>query len=241
MSKQAASAATLSSSEGGGDIMKTLPITIGLARFAGFCYLIIILCGVGSEVALRGPLIDFVSAEATARAIAAETMRFRLSILADVVMAVADAALAILLFLMFRSVSAGLALSAMVFRLLQSGLIAAGLLNLQAALLVTDADLALNFITLHAYGYDLGLIFFGVNCLLTAHLIINSGFFPRLLGLGVGMSGFVYLTGSTLRFAAPDLHSFVAPAYLVPLIAETAFCLWLIILPSHGRRLRHQT
>ena len=215
--------------------MKTFPITLAQARFAGFCYLVIILCGVGSEVALRGPLIDLGSAEATARAIGAETLRFRLSILADVVMALADAALAILLFLMFRSVSAGLALSALVFRLLQSGLIAAGLLYLQAALLVTDAEQALSFITLHAYGYDLGLIFFGVNCLLTAHLIINSGFAPRLLGLGIGVSGLVYLTGSTLRFAAPDLHSFAGPAYLVPLIAETAFCLWLIFLPGHGR------
>lgn len=216
--------------------MKTLPITLVQARFAGLCYLIIILCGVGSEVVLRGPLIDFVSAEATARAIGAETTRFRLSILADVVMALADAALAILLFLMFRSVSAGLALSALVFRLLQSGLIAAGLLNLQAALLVADVDLALSFITLHAYGYDLGLVFFGVNCLLTAHLIVNSGFVPRFLGLGIGVSGLVYLTGSTLHFAAPDLHGLVAPAYLVPLIAETAFCLWLLILPGHGRR-----
>jgi hypothetical protein len=100
--------------------MNRLPITAGQARLTGLCYLIIILCGVSSEVVLRGPLIDLSSAERTARAIAAETMRFRLSILADVVMALADAALAVLLFLMFRSVSAGLALTAFVFRLLQS-------------------------------------------------------------------------------------------------------------------------
>lgn len=212
--------------------MNTLPITPGQARLAGVFYLIIILCGVGSEVALRGPLIDLGSAEATARAIGAETMRFRLSILTDVVMALADAALAVLLFFMFRSVSAGLALSAMVFRLLQSGLIAAGLLNLQAALLVPDVNLALSFIALHAYGYDLGLIFFGVNCLLTAQLILRSGFVPRILGLGIGLSGMVYLTGSVVRFAAPDLHGVVAPAYLLPLIAETAFCLWLLFLPG---------
>ena len=232
MLRQAASAAMSLWSRG--DVMNTLPITLGQARFAGVCYLIIILCGVGSEVALRGPLIDLGSAEATARAIGTETMRFRLSILADVVMAVADAALAILLFLMFRAVSVGLALSALVFRLLQSGLIAAGLLNLQAALLVTDADLALSFITLHAYGYDLGLIFFAVNCLLTAQLILRSGFVPHVVGLGIGLSGLVYLTGSVLRIAAPELHGFVAPIYLVPLVAETAFCLWLLILPGQA-------
>lgn len=216
--------------------MNTLPIPHQHARFAGLCYLIIVLCGVGSEVALRGPLIDLGSAEETVQAITAETLRFRLSIMADVVMALADAALAVLLFLMFRPVSAGLALGALVFRLLQSGIIAVGLLNLQAALIVDNAGLSLSFITLHAYGYDLGLIFFAVNCFLTASLIINSGFIPRVLGIGIGLSGLVYLTGSILRFLAPDLHGLVVPAYVLPLIAETAFCLWLLILPRRGRR-----
>ncbi len=216
--------------------MNTLAIPPQQMRLAGLCYLIIILCGVGSEVVLRGPLIDFGSAEWTAQAIMAETLWFRLSIVADVVMALADAAVAMLLFLIFRPVSVALAFSALVFRLLQSGLIAAGLLNLQMALLVNDVDLALGFIALHAYGYDLGLIFFGVNCFLTGHLIIRSGSVPPILGIGIGMSGLVYLTGSILRFAAPDLHGFVAPAYVVPLISETAFCLWLLILPGEGGR-----
>lgn len=221
--------------------MKTLPLSSGQVRFAGTCYLIIILCGVGSEVALRGPLIDLGSAEGTAQAILAQTTRFRLSIMADVVMALTDVTLAILLFWLFRPVSAGLALSAMIFRLLQAGLIAAGLLNLQAAVLLLQsgamevrADLALTFIELHAYGYDLGLIFFGVNCLITAVLIVRSGFVPRVLGIGIGLSGLVYLSGSILRFVTPDLHGIVAPAYVVPLVAETAFCLWLLFTRKSG-------
>jgi len=123
----------------------------------------------------------------------------------------------------------------MIFRLLQAGLIAAGLMNLQAAVLLVQsgamdesADLALTFIELHAHGYDLGLIFFGVNCLLTAVLVVQSGFVPRLLGIGIGLSGLVYLLGSVIRFVVPDLHGSVAPAYVVPLVAETAFCLWLL-------------
>lgn len=220
--------------------MTTLAIPPKQARFAGLCYLIIILCGVGSEVALRGPLIDMNSATETVQAISASLLRFRLSILADVVMAIADVVLALLLFWMFRRVSAGLALGALISRLLQAGLIAASLLNLQAALLLLpmagakgNVDLVLSFIVMHAYGYDLGLIFFGVNCLLTALLIINSGFVPKVIGVGIGLSGLVYLTGSVLRFLAPDLHGLIGPAYAVPLIAETAFCLWLLVLPRH--------
>lgn len=49
--------------------MNTFPIPPQQARYAGLLYLIIILCGVGSEVALRGPLSDLGSAEATANAI----------------------------------------------------------------------------------------------------------------------------------------------------------------------------
>jgi len=209
-------------------------------KFAGIRYLVIILCGVGSEVALRGPLIDFGSADGTAQAILAQTIRFRLSIITDIVMALADVTLAILLFWMFRPVSAGLALTAMIFRLLQSGLIAAGLLNLQTAVLLLEtgaiddsADLALTFIALHANGYDLGLVFFGINCLITAVLVVQSGFVHRVLGIGLGLSGMVYLSGSILRFAAPDLHGIVAPAYVVPLVAETAFCLWLLFTPKN--------
>ncbi len=222
--------------------MKTLPLSSRQVRFAGLCYLAIILCGVGSEVALRGPLIDLGSAKDTAQAISAQFMRFRLSIMADVVMAIADVTLAVMLFWLFRPVSAGLALTAMIFRLLQAGLIAAGLLNLQAAILLLQpgamgdgAGLVLAFITLHAYGYDLGLIFFGMNCLLTAFLINGSGFVPRVLGIGIGLSGLVYLLGSLLRFVAPDLHGIITPAYFVPLVAETAFCMWLLFMPGrHG-------
>jgi len=113
-------------------------------------------------------------------------------------------------------------------------------LNLQAAVLLLQsgamddsADLALIFIAMHAYGYDLGLIFFGVNCLLTAVLIVQSGFVPRVLGIGIGLSGLVYLSGSILRFLAPELHGIVAPAYVVPLVAETAFGLWLLFTPRN--------
>jgi len=215
--------------------MNTLPIPPRQARFAGACYLIIILCGVGSEIALRGPLIDEGSAERTALATSTNLVRFRLSILADVVMALADAALAVMLFWMFRTVSAGLALGALVFRLLQSGVIAAGLLYLQAAVLVEDAELTRVFIALHAYGYDLGLIFFAMNCFLSATLIARSAFVPRLLGIGIGLSGLVYLIGSLQRIVAPDLHGIVLPAYVVPLIAETAFCLWLLVFAGQAR------
>lgn len=220
-----------------------------LARASGLLYLIIIICGIGAEVLLRGPLVDFGSAASTATAIRSAGLSLPLAIVADVIMAVADAALAITLFLLFRTVSPGLALAAMVFRLIQSALIAANLMNMQAAwLLITVGQdvaglgaaevetLALHFLNLHAHGYDLGLIFFAINSFLTGLLIWKSGMFPKVIGAGIIAAGAVYLVGSTLRFLAPGTFEAFAPAYGIPVLTEIAFCLRLMTAGWSWRR-----
>lgn len=207
------------------------------ARLAGLLYLVIIVTGLGAELGLRGPLIDFGDADATATAILAAPGQFRLAIAADLVMALSDAGLAILLYLIFRTMARGLALSAMVFRLIQTVLIAASLMALLTASLVltraeglTDAStLALVFLDLHAHGYDLGLVFFGVNSLIMGLLVWHSGLFAKVFGAGLAVAGLVYLTGSGLRFFAPDLSSAFMPTYGVTILAEMAFCMRLLL------------
>jgi hypothetical protein len=212
------------------------------ARLAGFLYLVIIIAGLGAELGLRGPLIDFSDADATAAAILAAPGQFRLAIAADLVMALSDAGLAILLYLIFRTMAPGLALSAMVFRLIQTVLIGSSLMALVTAWLVltraeglVDAPtLALVFLDLHAHGYDLGLVFFGVNSLIMGLLVWRSGFFAKAFGAGLAIAGLVYLIGSGLRFFAPDLSALFAPAYVLVIIAETAFCLRLLLQRSRA-------
>lgn len=219
--------------------MTALTLTQDLARtarFAGLFYLVIIVTGLGAELALRAPLIDLGDADATAAAIFAAPGQFRLAIAADIVMALSDAGLAILLYLIFRAMAPGLALSAMVFRLIQTVLIGASLMALLTAWLVlnradalTDAStLALVFLDLHAHGYDLGLVFFGVNGLIMGLLVWRSGLFAKAFGVGLAVAGLVYLIGSSLRFFAPDLSSAFMPAYGLTILAETAFCLRLL-------------
>jgi len=212
------------------------PDLVRKIRLAGLLYLIIIVAGLGAELGLRGPLIDFADAVGTATAILSAPGQFRLAIAADLIMALCDAALAILFYLIFRSVAPGLALSAMVFRLIQTVLIAANLMALQVAwLLISDGtrvadaeDLALMFLDLHRYGYDLGLVFFGVNSLIMGILVWRSEFFARAFGAGLAAAGLVYLTGSTLRLLRPELSAVFAPAYALTIIAETAFCVRLL-------------
>lgn len=220
--------------------MTTLTLTNDIARkarLAGLLYLVIILTGLGAELGLREPMIDLSDADATAAAILSAPGRFRLAIAADLVMALSDAGLAILLYLIFRAIAPGLALSSMVFRLIQTVLIAASLMALLSASVVltraeglTDAPtLALVFLDLHAHGYDLGLVFFGVNCLIMGLLVWHSGLFAKVFGAGLALAGLVYLTGSGLRFFAPDLSPIFMPAYGITILAEAAFCMRLLL------------
>ncbi|MEE4121057.1 MAG: DUF4386 domain-containing protein [Paracoccaceae bacterium] len=211
------------------------------ARAAGALYLVIISCGLWSELAVRGPLAADGDADATAAAILAGEGLFRAAFAADTVMAMADVALAILLAALFWSVAPVIAALAAAFRLIQASVLANNLSHHHEALLVLEAggdgaaEAALHALSMHAHGYDLGLIFFGVNCLFTGWLILRSELLPRALGAGIVAAGIVYLAGSYALFLAPAVAPALAPAYAVPLFAETALCLWLLAFGVRGQ------
>ncbi|MBY6161984.1 DUF4386 domain-containing protein [Mameliella alba] len=198
-------------------------------RSAGALYLVIILCGLTAELALRGPLLQGAPPD-VAQAIASNMRQFRLSLLADVVMLLADIALALLFYDLLKTRSKTMARAAMVFRLGQAVLIGASLIALSSApALLTDAPrLAVHMTQMHGLGYDIGLILFGVNSLIMARLL-SMGATPRLLAIGIAAAGLVYLAGGVLRLIAPDLWESFQPAYLVCILSESALCLWLLI------------
>ncbi|MCL7981117.1 MAG: DUF4386 domain-containing protein [marine benthic group bacterium] len=211
------------------------------ARVAGALYLVIIILGLSSELLVRGGLIVWGDAAATAASISASPGVFRLGFVADSVMVICDVALAVLMFALLKPVNATLALIAMVFRLTQTAVLALNLLNYYAALLLLEGtgfaaafdpaqlqSLSYLFLDLHAHGYDLGLLLFGVHCLLLGYLIIRARYFPKAIGIMVAAGGLVYLLGSFARFLAPGYGSALVPLYTVPLVAELSLCLWLL-------------
>ena len=177
---------------------------------------------------------------ATHAALAAHLTQFRMAILADAGMVLADVLLAVLLFGLLRPVHAGLALAAMVLRLVQASVIAASAL----ALIAVDASMAtgaapetvLRLVLVHAAGYDFGLIFFAGSTALTAVLLGRSGYAGWLPPLLLG-AALVYLVGSVTRIVAPDLNALIQPAYLVPVIAEVALALALLIGPRRAAQI----
>lgn len=213
-----------------------------IARLAGVLYLIIIICGIASEVGIRSGLIVAGDAAATATNIRSATGLFRMSLVLDSIMLMADVAIAVLLYWLLASAGQLLSLTAAAFRLIQASLIGVSLLvYFGAFLLLTGSavpngfesgqveSLALLFLDMHGHGYDLGLVFFAVSNVLLGVLVIRSALFPDILGYGLIAAAAVYLAGSSVRFLAPAYLSVVEPAYIVPLVAELAFGLWLLI------------
>ena len=200
-----------------------------LVRTAGALYLIIILCGLTAELLLRGPLLQG-SPDQIAQALSAKVVQLRLSLIADTVMLLADVALALVFFGLLRHISEALALAAMVFRLGQAVLIGTSLMALGSApsLLADAPRMAVHMTELHAIGYDVGLVLFAVNSVIMSVLLWRSEI-PKVIAGGIAASGLVYATGSLTRLVAPDWVVVIEPAYLIPMIAESALCLWLLI------------
>jgi hypothetical protein len=223
---------------------------VAYARAAGVLYLVIIVFGLFSEVVVRSSLIVRGDAAATTANILASEGLFRIGFATDSIVFLSDAALAVLLYVVLAPVSKPLALVAAVFRLAQATVLGLNLLNHYAALLLLGgagylsaftADqlhaLALLALDTHRHGYDLGLLFFGVHCLILGYLVVRSDSFPGILGVLLESAGVVYLVGSYTLFLLPDLAPRLAPIYVVALIAELAFCGWLLV---KGVRLRPQ-
>ncbi len=57
---------------------------------------------------------------------------------------------------------------------------------------------------------------------------MRSGIAPRLVGIGIAASGLVYLSGSGFTLLTGDQPMVITIAYLIPLIAELAFAIWLL-------------
>jgi hypothetical protein len=226
--------------------LTTAPVTntppLIYARVGGLLYLIIIVFGISSEVVIRSSLIVPGDADVTASNILQSQTLFRMGFVADSIMLLVDVAIALVLYILLKPVNRILSLTAAAFRLMQAAILGLNLLNYYAALLLlTGAGyiatfegkelnlLAMFFLNLHSHGYDLGLIFFGVSNLILGYLVIKSKYIPAILGFGLIGAALVYLSGSYTRFLFPSYVSFMEPVYIIPLIAELSFCLWLLV------------
>lgn len=216
----------------------------GQARAAGGLYLLIIVLAGFAEGFVRSRMIVAADPAATAASILAAPTLFRLGFLADLTAFLADAGLAVLLYLLLRPAGPALALLALVFRLLAHPAIASlNLLHHLAALLLLEGatplqgfsslqreQLALFALDLHGSGYLIAGAFFGVHCALLAWLLVRSERFPSILGFLLGLSAAGYLFESAAVFVAPNLAPIARLMVgVTAAVGEGALCLHLLI------------
>jgi hypothetical protein len=78
-------------------------------------------------------------------------------------------------------------------------------------------------------GLLLSWVFYGVDELATGFLMFRSHFFPRVLGVMLGLSGLCYFTHGFLSFLAPSLDARLYPYILYPCLpGEGLSSLWLV-------------
>ena len=230
----------------------TSPSRFATARTAGVLYVIIIACGLFAEIGVRSQLIESGDPSTTAQNIIDSPMLFRAGLAADIVMFIADVAIAVVLYQLLKPLSRTLALLAAAFRMTQTAVIGLNLLNMfQAVRIIDDADylgafgadqtdtLALLYLDAHKYGYILGLAFFGVSTIIIGYLALSSRQMPRPLGVLLVLAGAGYLIDTFSFFLIPGYDGSASPIVLAPaLVAEFWFALWLL---TKGRRLEHLT
>lgn len=190
------------------------------ARIAGVGYLVIIAAGIYAEFFVRSGLIVPGNATATAQNIVASETLFRSALASEFVMLLCDVLVAAALYMVFRGVNRGLALLAASLRLVHAAIVGANLLNTYIPLLllsgggglsVFGADqlhaLSLVFLQAHGYGYAIGLVFFGAQCLALGGLILQSRYVPRVLGYLLLLAAAGYLIDSFGRTLLADYAS----------------------------------
>ena len=213
------------------------------ARIAGILYLGIIVLGMFGELYVRGTLVVPGDAAATSAAISASPLLWRAGIAGDLLMHVFDVPVIVVLYYLLRPVSRSLALFATLANLVQTAVLAANKMTLLIPLLLLESSNylttfspeqlhALSYLAIkaHGYGFGIGLIFFGVACLVRGYLIFKSAYLPKILGVLMATAGLSYLVNSFALLLAPSFAAAIFPAVLMPaFVGELALTLWLIV------------
>src|SRR6202521_2233326 len=177
------------------------------ARMAGVSQLLEALTATFGQVIVLGRLVVSGNAAATAANILGHERLFWLGFASSLMGVAFHIAWALLIYVLLKPVNRSLSLLAAFFVLvscamqaLTSFLYLAPLLILQggSSLSAFTAEqlqaLALMFLKLNQYAYNIDLVFFGLWCVLTGYLIFRSTFLPRILGVLLAISGLGWVT-----------------------------------------------
>lgn len=219
-------------------------------RFAGLLYVLISIPGIFALIYVPGKLIVHGNATATASNIAAHETLFRLGIAANLISQILFMGVALALYDLLKGVNRRQAALMLTLIVVPVPIVLLNELNAIAALiLVRGADflsifekpqrdsLAMLFLNLHSYGFDITAIFWGLWLFPLGLLVYRSGFIPRLLGVLLMLNSFTFPVNSFTSLLLPQYENIVS-RWMKPLsFAELLFMFWLLIMGAKPKPL----
>lgn len=222
------------------------------ARVAGLLYLVPLLCGPFSMMYVPSVIVVPGDESATAGRLLAHEWVFRAGLLSDAAVFLSEVALTAVLYVLLRPAGKALALSAAFARLSMAVVQGVNLFPQLAALQLVHAGhalpafdsgqlqaLALGALNLHALGVHVWELFFALHCALVGALVFRSGFFPRTLGVLMGIASLGYLLNGAGNLVAPaGAAIFGAIVGVGALVGEIPFLGWLLFKGVDAERWR---
>ncbi len=213
------------------------------ARIGGALYLIMIVLGIIEEVFVRGRIIVWGDATATAANLRSMESLWRFGIAAETVSGITATGLALIVYLLTRRVSRDLALLAAFFNLIAIAVETAYSLQLVEALFPLGSAgylkafspeqlyaMASLSVKSHVYGFGISLFLFGPFFLVTGYLIFKSGYFPKAIGILYLLPGLSYMINGFGLILAPAYADRIFAIIAGPaFVGEASFCLWLLV------------
>lgn len=220
-----------------------------LARIAGVCQLLEAITATFGQVIILGKVVVSGNAAATAANIVAHERLYWCGFAASMLAVMLHVPWAFLMYELLKVVNRRVSILAMFVMLMAGAMLAVtGLLyiaplvilqgggSLSAFTVAQVQALAAAFLRLNAYAFDMHTMFFGVWCVLTGYLILNSRFLPKVLGGLLIVTGFGWMLYLSPPLAVP-LFPFIAAASA---IGEVPLELWLIVVGLNEARWREQ-
>ena len=233
----------LSLSSAGGAMMeridKASPRTV--ARIAGLLYLLDILTSLLGEALVGRTQVVPGDTVATAANISAHEPLLRWGVAANLFATACYVGVTVLFYALFKVVKRSVARLTMLTGLTALAIWTFGsLCQLAATLVLRGGNVngsraerqALRFLEWNAHAANIGLVVFGVFCLLIGYLIFTSTFLPRVLGILMVLGGLGLLT-----YLSPALAGDLYPSNVVlALVGETSLMLWLLLMGVNVQR-----
>lgn len=217
---------------------------------AGVCQLLEAVTAASGEVIIPGRLVVAGNPAATAANILGHERLFWLGFASSLIGVAFHIAWALLLYELLRPVNRSVSLLAAFVILVGCAIQALACLLYLAPLLILQGvsslsaftpeqleALALMFLKLNDYAFDIYLVFFGLWLILTGYLIFRSTFLPRVLGVLVTISGLGWVTYLYPPLAYHLFFPFIAAASA---LGEIPLELWLIVKGVNVQRWKEQ-